>query len=108
MSTYRFQIRKHVRDDMWKNESIELELSDSEIKNLTKSDDSKYSGVSSFLSSKLGGNVQALGFPVEVKSSSKKDKSSQSKTAPKTSLFKPLWAFPFKLIWRIIKFILRF
>lgn len=68
MATYRFQVRKHIRDNMYKTETIEVELSDSEYKNI-KSDDSKYSKASALLSSKLGESVQSMGFPTEIKSS---------------------------------------
>jgi hypothetical protein len=53
MATYRFQVKKHIRDDMYKTEAVELELSDSEYRNI-KSDDGKYSKGSALLSSKLG------------------------------------------------------
>jgi len=127
MAIYRFQVKKHIRDDMYQNESIEIELSDSEY-NSIKSDDNNYSKGSSFLTSKLGKKVKSMGFPTEIKSSkmstllstklgesvksvgsmkekesskkkSKEDEKSQSK---KSSLWRPLWAMPFKLIWRII------
>ena len=62
MAQYRFQVRKHIRDDMYKTETVELELSDSEYKNI-KSDDSKYSKGSALLSSKLGEKVESQGFP---------------------------------------------
>ena len=68
MATYRFQVRKHIRDDMYKTESVEVELTDSEYRNI-KSDDGKYSKASTLLSSKLGVKVQALGFPTEIKAS---------------------------------------
>jgi hypothetical protein len=102
MATYRFQIKKHVRDDMYNNESVEIELSESEYRSI-KSDDSKYSKGSTLLSSKLGGNVQSLGFPTEVKNSKGKEKA-KGQTTKKSSLFKPLWQLPFKLFWRGIKY----
>jgi hypothetical protein len=100
MATYRFQVRKHIRDDMYKTETIEVELSDSEYKNI-KSDDSKYSKGSALLSSKLGESVQSMGFPTEIKSSKGKSNEEGKAKKKKSSLWRPLWAMPFKLIWRL-------
>lgn len=101
MAIYRFQVKKHIRDDIYKTESVEVELTDSEYKNI-KSDDSKYSKASALLSSKLGENVQSLGFPTEIKASRGKSKDDGETKKKKSSLWRPLWAFPFKLIWRLI------
>jgi hypothetical protein len=103
MAKYRFQIKEHQRDDMYKTDFVEIELSDNEY-NSIKSDDSKYSKGSILVSSKIGRNVSSLGFPSRI--SEKKEKTSKAKTNSKSSLFKPLWAFPFKLIWRLIKLLL--
>ena len=103
MAKYKFQIRKHLRDDMYKTETIELELTDSEY-NTISTDDNKYSKGSALVSSKIGEKVESLGFPIKINeeknNSSKKDKNNDVK---KSSLWKPIWAMPFKLIWRIIK-----
>ena len=104
MTTYRFQIKKHIKDDMYKTEFIEIELSESEYRNI-KSDvlkDGHYVKASSLLSSKLGENVQSLGFPTEIKASNAKGNDDEKSKSKKSSLWKPLWAFPFKLIWRFI------
>lgn len=107
MAKFRFQIKKHMRDDMYKTEFVEVDLTDEEYKTI-KSDDGKYSKASSLLSSKLGGNVQSLGLPSEIRggNENKKDKSKSSKS--KSSLWKPIWAMPFKLIWRLIRSFLPF
>ena len=65
MALYSFNIRKHIRDDMYKNETIELELSDSEIIKLNN-DDGKYSKNSAFLSAKLGEKVEVNGLPKKI------------------------------------------
>ena len=106
MATYQFRIRKHVRDDMYKSESVEVELTDNEARSINN-DDSKYLKCSALVSSKLGYNVEAQGFPTKVekqKSIEKKSaKKEENKTSKKKSFFKPLWAIPFKLVWWIIK-----
>lgn len=103
MATYRFRIRKHVRDDMYKNESVEVELTDNEVRSINN-DDSKYSKCSALVSSKLGITVEAEGFPSKVeKQKSVEKKSSKKETTKKKSFLKPLWAIPFKLVWWIIK-----
>lgn len=66
MAIYSFNVRKHIRDDMYKSEFIELELTDSEYRNLNN-DDGKYSKTSAFLSARLGEKVQANGFPNKIK-----------------------------------------
>jgi len=86
---------------MYKTEAVEVELSDSEYRNI-KSDDGKYSKASSLLSSKLGENVQSLGFPTEIKSDKEKVNKEEKSKSKKSSLWRPLWALPFKLIWRLI------
>jgi len=101
MATYRFQVKKHIRDDMYKTETVEVELTDTEYTNI-KSDDGKYTKGSALLSSKLGESVQTLGFPTEIKSSKVKDNNDGKSKSKKSSLWKPLWALPFKLIWRLI------
>jgi hypothetical protein len=104
MATYRFQIRKYIRDDMYKQEFVDIELTDKEYQSIT-SDDGNYSKTSSLASSKIGENVKVLGFPSKVNSNlSTKEK---SKTNGK-SFWKPFWAIPFKLVWLVIKMILPF
>jgi hypothetical protein len=107
MAKYKFQYREHIKDDMYKTESAEVELTDSE-KNSINSDDEKYSKTSSLLSSKLGKNVQALYFPSEIKDSNRKVKKEVKSNTPKKSFWRPIWAIPFKLIWRLVKMILPF
>jgi hypothetical protein len=103
MAKYRFQIKEHQRDDMYKTDFVEIELSDNEY-NSIKSDDNKYSKGSSLVSSKIGRNVSSLGFPSKI--SEKKEKNNKTKSTNNSSLFKPLWALPFKLVWRLIKLVL--
>lgn len=103
MAKYRFKIREHQRDNMYKTDFVEIELSDAEYSSI-KSDDNAYSKGSSLVSSKIGRNVASQGFPSKI--SEKKEKTSKTKTNSKSSLFKPFWAFPFKLIWRLIKLLL--
>lgn len=107
METYRFRIRKHVRDDMYESESVEVELTDNEARSINNDDD-KYSKCSALVSSKLGYKVEAQSFPSKVEKQKTVDKKSAKKekketTKKKKSFFKPLWAIPFKLVWWIIK-----
>ena len=103
MATYQFRIRKHIRGDMYSNESVEVELTDNEARSINN-DDSKYSKCSVLVSSKLGYKVEAQGFPSKVeKQKSFDEKSAKKETSGKKSFFKPWWAIPFKLIWWIIK-----
>lgn len=104
MATYRFSIRKHIRDDMYSSEYVNVELTDKEASSINN-DDSKYSKCSALVSSKLGYKVEAQGFPSKVESyANSKNKSSKGKEkTSKKSFFKPWWAIPFKLIWLIIK-----
>ena len=99
MAIYRFNIRKHIRDDMYKSEFVDVELSDSEYRNINN-DTEKYAKTSALISNKLGEQVQANGFPTIVTLSiqtAKKQKGNRK------SFWKPWWAIPFKLIWLIIK-----
>lgn len=105
MAKYRFQIKEHQRDDMYKTDFVEIDLSDNEY-NSIKSDDSKYSKGSNLVSSKIGRNVSTLGFPSKILE--KREKTKNTKSSNKSSLFKPIWALPFKLIWRLFKLILPF
>lgn len=101
MATYRFQVKKHVRDDMYKNETVEIELSDSEYRNI-KADDSRYSKGSALLSLKLGQEVEVLGFPEKLNDKKSKSKHGDGHGKKKSSLWKPLWAMPFKFFWRLL------
>lgn len=106
METYRFRIRKHVRDDMYESESVEVELTDNEARSINNDDD-KYSKCSVLVSSKLGYKVEAQSFPSKVEKQKtveqKSEKKEKKETTKKKSFFKPLWAIPFKLVWWIIK-----
>ena len=103
MAQYKFTIRKHVRDDMFKTESVVIELSDAEYKSIS-SDNGQYAKGSALVSSKLGEQVMTTGFPTIVNSPKSEDvkgtKGNDKKK--KSSLWKPIWAFPFKLIWRLV------
>lgn len=101
MAIYSFNIRRQIRDDMYKSETIELELSETEARNLNN-DNSKYSKTSAFLSAKLGEQVQANGLP-RKKSAEKSKKETKDEKPKRKSFWRPLWAVPFKLIWWLIK-----
>jgi len=105
MAIYSFSITKHIRDDMYKTESIDLELSDEEYRSINN-DDEKYSKTSALASRKLGDKVQANGFPSKLNTISVKESGSKKgvkKSSTKKSFWKPLWAIPFKFIWWLIK-----
>ena len=108
MKTYKFQIRKELSNGSFKTESIQLDLSDDQY-NSIKSDNETYDKGSALVSSLLGEKVHTLGFPTQVNITSKSNvkENIDNQKAPKSSLWKPLWALPFKLIWRILKFIWR-
>ena len=110
MPIYHFNITKHVRDDMYETEFIDLELSEEEYRNINN-DDENYSKVSALVSSKLGKKVKANGFPTKSNIVSNKErikKKDIKKTAYKKSFWKPVWAIPFKFIWWIIKLPFKF
>lgn len=105
MSIYSFSITKHIRDDMYKTEFIDLEVSDEEYRNINN-DDGNYSKTSALASRKLGEKVKANGFPTKINTISRKEsrsKKSTNKSSNKKSFWKPLWAIPFKFIWLLIK-----
>ena len=102
MAIYSFSIRRHIRDDMYKNETIEVELTDAEAKSLNN-DDGKYSKTSKFLSKKLGENVQSNGLLRKAGSENTSKKESEKEKSNKKSIWKPWWAIPFKILWWLIK-----
>jgi hypothetical protein len=105
MAIYIFSVTKHIRDDMYKTESIDLELSDEEYRNINN-DDEKYSKTSALASRKLGEKVQANAFPTKINTTNTKErgnKKSIKKSSNKKSFWKPIWAIPFKFIWWLIK-----
>ncbi len=105
MAIYSFSITKHIRDDMYNTEFIDLELSDEEYRSINN-DDEKYSKTSALASRKLGDKVQANGFPSKLNTIRAKESGSKrgvKKSSTKKSFWKPLWAIPFKFIWWLIK-----
>ena len=100
MANYHFKVREYI-NGQYKNYTEDVELTDTEYRNI-KSDDSKYSKCSELLSSKLGRKVESSGFPTEIKSSNGNGNDEGKSKSKKSSLWRPLWALPFKLIWRLI------
>jgi len=106
MKKYRFQIRKQTGDKQFKTETVEINLTEDEY-NSIRSDSSDYKNGSALVSSKLKEKVKTLGFPIEIKTTdnNKPENKVTKSNDKKTSLWKPIWALPFKLTWRIIKMI---
>lgn len=103
MVTYSFRVREHIRDDMYRNYFVEVELTDEEARRINN-DDSKYSKCSALISAKLGLKLEAQGFPQKVESQKIIQKNSDKKQITKEgSFFRPIWAIPFKLVWWIVK-----
>ena len=103
MATYSFGVREHIRDDMYRDYSVDVELTDEEVRRINN-DDSEYSKCSALISSKLGLRLKAQGFPQKVESQKIIQKNSGKKRVAKEgSFFRPIWAIPFKLVWWIVK-----
>ena len=102
MAIYSFNVRKHIRDDMYNSQFVEVELSDQEYRDINN-DDEKYSKTSALVSRKLGENLQAQGFPSKINTGNTNASKEKQGKEKKKSFWKPWWAIPFKFIWWLIK-----
>ena len=113
MAKYRYKVERKSNGSMTQQniqEFVDVELSVIESK-LIKADDRKYTKNSALVSSKLGYPVIVLQFPELIKENIKQDKEGQTTDTSRKSnksFWKPIWAIPFKLIWRLIKLVLPF